>query len=46
MKKLKMVNLIMTKQDILEIIDKLKELKNLVGITININIDDINIENN
>ncbi len=36
----------MTKQDILEIIDKLKELKNLDGITININIDDINIENN
>ncbi len=36
----------MTKQDILEIIEKLKELKNLDGITININIDDINIENN
>ncbi len=41
-----MVNLIMTKQDILEIIDKLKELKNLDGITINIKIEDINIENN
>ncbi len=36
----------MTKQDILEIIDKLKELKILDGLTININIDDINIENN
>lgn len=36
----------MNKQDILEIIDKLKELKNLDGITININIEDINIENN
>ncbi len=36
----------MTKQDILEIIDKLKELKNLNGLTININIEDINIENN
>ncbi len=36
----------MTKQDILEIIDKLKELKNLDGITINIKIEDINIENN
>ncbi len=36
----------MNKQDILEIIEKLKELKNLDGITININIDDINIENN
>ncbi|CAB1054273.1 hypothetical protein [Spiroplasma endosymbiont of Danaus chrysippus] len=38
--------MIMTKQDILEIIDKLKELKNLDGITINIKIEDINIENN
>ncbi len=36
----------MTKQDILEIIEKLKELKNLNGLTININMDDINIENN
>lgn len=36
----------MTKQDILEIIEKLKELKILDGLTININIDDINIENN
>ncbi len=36
----------MTKQDILEIIDKLKELKNLDGMTINIKIEDINIENN
>ncbi len=36
----------MTKQDILEIIEKVKELKNLNGLTINIKIDDINIENN
>ncbi len=36
----------MTKQDILEMIDKLKELKNLDGITVNIKIEDINIENN
>ena len=36
----------MTKQDILEIIEKLKELKNLNGLTININIEDITIENN
>ncbi|WJG69623.1 hypothetical protein SIXOD_v1c25470 [Spiroplasma ixodetis Y32] len=36
----------MTKQDILEIIEKLKELKNLDGLTINIKIEDINIENN
>ncbi len=35
----------MTKQDILEIIYKLKELKNLDGITINTKIEDINIEN-
>ncbi len=36
----------MTKQDILEIIEKAKELKNLNGLIININIEDINIENN
>ncbi len=36
----------MIKQDILEIGDKIKELKFFDGITININIDDINIENN
>ncbi len=36
----------MTKQDFLEVIDKLKELHNLDGMTINIKIGDINIENN
>ncbi len=35
----------MTKQGILEKIYKLKELKNLDGITINKKIEDINIEN-